>query len=134
MSVPRTALALVLLAFALAGCGGDDNGGNGGGGRSPDEQAIREAVIGFLIQGDCDTMTDKFVEAQTFQDDRAQGCEQFESGFQEPQYDADDVEITNIRVEGTRASATIGDDFSNVEAEYRFVKQGDRWRIDEVDL
>jgi hypothetical protein len=144
------ALLLAVFVLALAGCGGDDeDGGNGCGGDQAqttetqpaqtgsapeDEQAIKDAVLGYLIEGDCDTMTDKFVEDQTFQDNRREGCEQFEQLHEKPQYDAEDVNITDIRVEGTRASATIGDDVSNVEADYKLVKEGDTWRIDEVDL
>ena len=154
-------LLFAVVVLALAGCGGDDegDGGNGGGeaettetqpaqtGTGPeattpedgaaspgDEQAIRDAVLGYLIEGDCDTMTDKFVEEQTFSDNRREGCEQFEQLHQEPRYGPDDVNITDIRIEGTRATATIGDDVSNIEAKYKFVKEGDKWRIDEVDL
>ena len=158
----RLALLLAVLVLALAGCGGDDDGGGNGNGdqaettetqpaqtdtapeattpesggpASPDdEQAIKDAVLGYLIEGDCDTMTDKFVEDQTFSDNRREGCEQFEQLHEEPQYEAEDVNITEIQVQGTRATATIGDDVSNVEAKYKFVKEGDKWRIDEVDL
>jgi hypothetical protein len=156
------ALLLTLVALVLTACGGDDDNGGGGNGdgaettetqpaqtdtqpettppedggpASPeDEQAIKDAVLGYLIEGDCDTMTDKFVEDQTFQDNRREGCEQFEQLHEKPQYDAEDVNITDIRIQGTRATATIGDDVSDVEADYKLVKEGGAWRIDEVDL
>ena len=53
------------------------------------EDAVKEAVLKWTFEGDCDLMTDKFLEAQAFVGDtREERCDFFEKAFVEPQYKA----------------------------------------------
>src|SRR5688500_10889499 len=82
---------VLLLALVAFGCGGDEEAGSttaadectatsattatGG----DDLAAIEVTVKGWLREGGCERMTDKFLEDQTFQDDPEEACETFES-------------------------------------------------------
>ena len=130
---PASVAAIVLVA-GLLGCGGGDGGGSRSSGADGE---VEETIITWLLEGDCDVMTDKFLEDQVLIGDdnsRAENCELFENLFIEKQYGADDVKITDVEITGSEATAMVGDDFSNVESTYTLVKQDGKWRIDSADL
>ena len=115
-------------------CG--DDGGSGSSVSGPEEE-VRETIITWLLEGDCDVMTDGFLKEQVLIGDdntREENCELFEDLFVEKQYDADDVKITDVEITRSEATAVVGDDFSNVESTYMLVKEGGQWRIDSADL
>lgn len=154
--VPATALALV-----AAGCGGDDENksepaaetapaqtqsteaqkpaesapteapaADAGG-----EDAVRETILKWTFEGDCELMTDKFLEEQAFVgDNRTERCKYFEDSFQKPQYKESDVKFRKVTVTGDKAVAVIGSDIANVESEYTLVAEGGQWKIDGADL
>ena len=126
---PLIAVALAMLA--LAGCGGDDGGGSAAG---TDEEAITETIRGWLTEGGCERMTDKFLEAQTFIDEPEQACETFEAGFTAPGYSADDIVVSEIEIEGDRATATVGDETTDITSEYTLVREDGQWKIDKAEL
>jgi hypothetical protein len=130
----RSAIVAILIA-ALMGCGSDD-GGSGSDSSGP-EGAVKETIITWLLEGDCDTMTDAFLKEQVLIGDentRQENCDLFENLFVEKQYDADDVRITDVEITGAEATAVVGDDFSNIESTYTLVKGEGKWRIDSADL
>jgi hypothetical protein len=99
------------------------------------EDAVKETIITWTFEGDCDTMTDKFLEEQAFVgDNRTERCKYFEDSFQKPQYEESDVKFRKVTVTGNKAVATVGSDISNVESDYHLVSEGGSWKIDEVDL
>jgi len=127
-------LLLALTLVAVAACG--DDGGSGSSVSGPEEE-VRETIITWLLEGDCDVMTDGFLKEQVLIGDdntREENCELFEDLFVEKQYDADDVKITDVEITRSEATAVVGDDFSNVESTYMLVKEGGQWRIDSADL
>lgn len=127
----RFAVAAALLALALAGCGG---GGDSASPATP-EDAVKETILKWTFEADCNLMTDKFLEQQaSVGDTRAQRCKTFEDTFQKPQYSRSDVKFRKIVVTGNTAVATVGSDIANITADYRLIAAGGRWRIDEVDL
>ena len=131
----RSGAVLALLVLALTS-GGDDGGGGSGSTASGPEGEIEETILTWLLEGDCDTMTDQFLEDQVLAvgDSRQENCELFQDFFIEKQYEADDVKITDIEITGSEATAVVGDDFSGIESTYTLVKEGGRWRIDSAEL
>lgn len=130
----RHLLLAVALGGVLLGCG--DGGGSDTSISGP-EEAVRETIITWLLEGDCDVMTDDFLKEQVLIGDdntRAENCELFEDLFVEKQYDADDVKIADVEITGSEATAVVGDDFSNVESTYTLVKEDGQWRIDAAEL
>jgi hypothetical protein len=161
---PAWILCLLVLALALAACGGDDESGDRdaaatttqpataeteagtqtapaetaeaeGGGSPEDEEAVRETILTWLLEGDCDLMTDEFLEEQAFVGDtREERCKFFEDSFQKPQYGRDAVKFRELKVTGDEATAVIGDEISNVEARYDLVRKGEGWQIASSEL
>ena len=153
--VPAAALAL-----AAAGCGDDENKNEPAASSTPaqaqtstgkepakpapgeapaadagGEDAVKGTIIDWTFEGDCDLMTDKFLEEQAFiGDDRKERCDYFEKTFSKPQYKESDVKFRKVTVNGNTATAVIGSDISNVESEYKLVVQDGKWKIDEAGL
>src|SRR3954453_23319400 len=100
--VPAVGLALV-----AAGCGsGDDKSTDKA---SSPQDAAKQAVLDWTFKGDCDLMTDKFLEAQAFiGDDRKERCDYFEKAFHKPQYQESDVKFRKVTVTGDKAVVTVG--------------------------
>ncbi len=99
------------------------------------EDAVKETILKWTFEGDCELMTDKFLEEQAFVGDtRTERCDYFEDSFQKPQYQESDVKFRKVTVTGDKAVAVIGSDISNVESEYTLVAEGGQWKIDEADL
>jgi hypothetical protein len=155
--VRLTTALIAALLLALTGCGGDDENGGGepvAGEGAPartaetpddapqpeeasedDEQAIRDTIVGWLLEGGCERMTDKFLEEQAFiGDNRTERCDFFEKAFRKPQFTKDDIKLSDVEVKGDKATAVVGDNFSNVESKYTLVRAGEGWRIDSADL
>jgi hypothetical protein len=157
LAVPAAAAALL-----MAGCGDDEDSGGDQPAASTSTQtttqaappstaeteqppageapaggsdAVKETIIKWTFEGDCELMTDKVLEEQAFVgDNRKERCKYFEDSFQKPQYSEDDVKFRKVTVNGTKATATIGSDISNVEADYKLVAVDGKWQIDEVGL
>ena len=125
-----TSFAVVLTLLVLAGCGGGDKKAD----TSP-EGVVKTTILDWMFKQDkCPYMTDKFLEAQAFiGETRAARCDFLKKTYRPPGYSKDAVKFRKVVVSGPRATAVIGDDFSNVEATYKLVKTGDRWLIDEAD-
>ena len=154
LAVPAAALAL----FA-AGCGSDDDeksdsaaSGNppaqsstaqdpagpapqqaSGGQAAGGEDAVRDTILKWTFSGDCDLMTDTFLEAQAFVGDtRAERCGYVRKTFQKPQYSESDVKFRKVEITGDKAVATVGSDIATLTADYHLVSEGGQWKIDEA--
>ncbi len=148
-------VVVVVLTLLVAGCGGsDDDGGSASNSTSQPTttqstqqtttspppitnsltEPVKQAVLKWTFEGDCDTMTDKFLKDQAFiGDTRQERCDYFEKQFQKPQYSEDDLKFRHIEVNNDRATAVVGSDIANIETKYTLLKQGDTWRIDDAD-
>ena len=131
-------LAAILVALALlaAGCGGDDGDGGGAGGGSA-EAAVEDVVKKWLIEGGCERMTDKFLEDQLLGlgDNRQQRCELFEKQHQKPQYSKDQIQVTDVKVTGRKASLVVGSaNAPDIKSTYQLVKKVEQWQIDSAEL
>jgi hypothetical protein len=99
------------------------------------EDAVKQVVLVYTFKGDCDTMTDKFLETQAFiGETRKERCAYFEKTFQKPQYKESDVKFRKVAVSGDKATVVIGSDIANVETEYSLVAEGGQWKLDEFDI
>ena len=138
----------LLAAFAI-GCGGDGSGSTDGGtsvastaptvetvsdDAGADPAAVEDTLRTWLLEGDCDVMTDKFLEDQTFISDREDACDTFETLFTEPQYGADEIEISNVEILGNKATAEVGGGGIDITSEYSLVFEGGVWKIDAAEL
>ena len=157
-----TALLLSFALIAAAGCGGDDEDEKNEPAAtttqtapttaeepttteatppaeaSPeDEEAVQETVVKWTFEGDCDLMTDKFLEDQLLGlgDNREERCDLFEKQHQKPQYSEDDIKFEDVKVTGTKASLIVTSEIApDIKTRYDLVKSGDRWQIDAADL
>jgi hypothetical protein len=128
----RIAFALTLLALLVAGCGGSGDSKTTSAAAGPD-QAVKDAILKWTFEGDCDSMTDKFLEEQAFiGDNRQERCAYLTKTFHKPQYSPDDVKFRSVKVAGTKATVVIGSDISNITTTYTLLQQGGRWRIDDA--
>ena len=146
--VPAAALALL-----AAGCGDDDKSNDNGTSANPPaqstasqetpaptadaggEDAVKQVVLDYTFKGDCDTMTDKFLETQAFiGETRTERCDYFEKTFQKPQYKDSDLKFRKVSVNGDKATVVVGSDIANIETEYSLVAEGGQWKLDEFDL
>lgn len=147
------AALLAAAALLVAGCGGSDDGD---GSATTDASAatsttastsstttsvdsgsdldqIEATVKGWILEGGCDRMTDKFLEAQTFIDDPEKACEAFQGGFTPPQYTADDIE-TDISYVNDKATVEVSGGPADVTSVYKLVNEDGTWKIDSAEL
>ena len=101
---------------------------------SGEEGKVEETLKLWLTEGGCERMTDKFLESQTFEEDPEQACETFETSFTAPSYGADDIVVSDIEIDGETATATVGDEVSDIESAYTLTNESGEWQIDSADL
>lgn len=136
------AVAALFAVVLLVGCGGDDGESAASSdsvtteesAATDDTAAVEDTIKTWLLEGDCGVMTDKFLEAQTFLSDPEAACDSFEGSFTTPPYGEDDIVVSDIESDGTKAAATVGDKISDFESRYKLVNEDGTWKIDSVDL
>ena len=102
-----------------------------------DEEAVQETVVKWTFEGDCDLMTDKFLEDQLLGlgENRKERCDLFEKQHQKPQYSEDDIKFEDVKVTGTKASLIVTSEIApDIKSRYDLVKAGDQWQIDAAEL
>jgi hypothetical protein len=102
-----------------------------------DEEAVQETVVKWTFEGDCDLMTDKFLEDQLLGlgENRKERCDLFEKQHQKPQYSEDDIKFEDVKVTGTKASLIVTSEIApDIKSRYDLVKTGDQWQIDAAEL
>ena len=123
--------ALAASVLALAGCGGGGDSSSSAPKLSAPQQAVKDTVLSWTFEGNCDAMTDKFLDDQAFfGDTRDERCAYLMKTFQKPRYSEDDLKFRSIKVTGTKATVVVGSDISNVTSTYSLLQQGGKWRID----
>ena len=156
----KRAFALVALLGALViGCGDDDSGSTGDTSVTPTDasvatvsddtstvettstdddfgelDAIESTIKTWLLEGDCDLMTDKFLEDQTFISDPKQACDTFESSFAPPQYSEEDIDVGDVQYENDKATAEVGGGGVDITSVYKLVYEDGVWKIDAAEL
>jgi hypothetical protein len=132
MSHPRllTALLALALTFALVACGGDD--GNG------EEDAVTEAMEVSATStdpADCTRLqTQEFMEQTTLETGET-AVKQCEEDAPKTFDDPTSVEVSNVSVDGSDATADIaftGGSFDGSTLSIALVKEGDQWKVNEI--
>jgi hypothetical protein len=122
-------LALSALALAACGGGGDDSG---------DEGQIEEAIETSATTSDpsnCTVLsTQAFVEQSSDETGKAavKACEE---EAKDPTNNADSVKVTNIEIDGSKATADaaiVGGGFDGQTVTIALVAEEDRWKLDQI--
>jgi hypothetical protein len=152
-------LCIAALAAIAAGCGSDDSTSTEAEATAAtatstgattsttsdgsDLDAIETTIKTWLTEGDCDLMTDKFLEEQTFNDNPTEACKTFEASFSPPAYSADDIDVTDIEYVNDKATAIVGGGPEGVSvtaggeevtSKYTLVNEDGTWKIDSAEL
>jgi hypothetical protein len=123
---------LILAALALSACGG---------GGSSDEGEIEEAIETSATTTDVSNCTElqtlKFDEqgAETQGKGAVKTCEEELEGPNAQPSKAKSVEVSNVEVDGSKATAEAaltGGGFDGQALEVALVKEGDAWKLDEL--
>jgi hypothetical protein len=121
-------LTPLVAVIALAGCG---SGAKSAPTASGPDQAVKDTILTWTFKGDCDTMTDAFLDDQAFfGDTRQERCAYITKTFQKPRYSPDDLKFRSVKVAGQRATVVVGSDIASITTTYTLVAQGGRWLID----
>jgi hypothetical protein len=123
--------ALAASVLALTGCGGGGDSSSSAPKLSGPQQAVKDTILSWTFTGNCDAMTDNFLDDQAFfGDTRQQRCAYLMKTFQKPRYSEDDLKFRSIKVAGPKATVVVGSDISNITSKYTLVEQAGKWRID----
>ncbi len=132
-----TLFASLTLAVGLVACGGGDDGDDGGGEPSGDEAAITDVITTTSTETDpthCTELeTQRFVEQTTAEtgEDALVECQEDEEDD-----DADSVEVTNVTVDGTTATADTaitGGGLDGQAVNLSLIKEGEQWKLDHIE-
>lgn len=134
--MPRKLIASVLfLPFLLTACGdGDDDSGDSSAEDSEtlpaDQAAVRDALLASFFDPSCDLLTEEYLlEKALLSDTPEEACDEHMQSFVEPQYDEDDVLISDITITGDVATAVVGSDISNITVTYELMLVDDTWKV-----
>ena len=134
----RTILTTALLVpFLLAGCGDD------GGDREdtaddqhpaeslpPEEAAVRDALVASFFDPSCDLLTEEYLlEKALLSDTAEEACEEHVQSWIEPQYDEDDVLVSDITIDGDVATAVVGSEITNITTTYELQQVDGAWLV-----
>jgi hypothetical protein len=122
------AAVFVLAPMGIVACGGDDS--------SQDEDDITAAIDRAATSGEAaactEVQTQKFIEQTGDGSTGAAAIKQCEKDAADTP--ADEVDVTNIEVDGDKATAdaaVTGSFFDGQTLELALVKDGDQWKLDE---
>src|SRR3954469_17938846 len=126
----KKTLSAALAALVIAGCGGGSSTPKSSG----PEQAVKDAILSWTFEGNCDAMTDKFLDDQAFfGDTRTERCAYLMKTFHKPAYSEDALKFRSVKVAGHKATVVVGSDIASITTTYTLLNQGGKWRIDEAD-
>ncbi len=98
-------------------------------------QAIADTIVTVDLEGDCDLLTDRFLESQVFiGDDHELACKAYEKVFVEKQYGVEDLIISDIKGTQQKATAQFGSTIADLTLTYTLVNDGGTWKLDAFDF
>jgi hypothetical protein len=128
-------LLLLVLPVTLAACGGDDDDDGGGG----DEDQIAEVIetsTKSTDPADCSKyQTESFASQLELTTPDETGLQSCEENAPETTGDPDSVDVADISVDGTSATANAtfnGGGFDGSTFALALVKEGDQWKLDQL--
>ncbi|UMG92560.1 hypothetical protein [Nocardioides sp. TF02-7] len=142
----RLLAPVLALPLVLTACGDDGGDEPAGAARetaegAPDEAEptseeaeIRDTLVAFTLEPRCDLATDDYlVERALLAETPAEACTELEDFFVEPAFEADDIAVTDIVVEGDVATAELGSDpdyvETNISVTYELMRVDGTWRV-----
>lgn len=141
--VRRGLAAALAVPLLLAGCGDDEPSGGSDGPAAEtsdaptgDEAAIQETMTAFILEPRCDLATPDYLVVLSLDDEKtpAEACEQWESFFVEPSFDADDIVYSNLEITGDTATIEVGSELINITTLYQLTKVDGTWLVSGDDF
>ena len=121
-------LVLLSLVFGLAACGGGD-------GEEDEVVEVIETSVSSTDPADCkELMTQSFLE-QTELSKGAEAVKSCEEGAEDTEGDPDSVEVSEVEVDGSSATADVafsGGGFDGQTLSVALVEEDGDWRLDEI--
>lgn len=134
-----TLAALLVLPLLLTACSDDESGDSGGGSGgddtpsvslSPEESAIKEALVATFFDPSCELLTEDYlVEKALLGDTPEEACEEYQQYWVEPAYGEEDVLVSDIRIDGDVATAVVGSEYINIETTYELTNVDGTWLV-----
>lgn len=127
---PLLLFALIASAIVLSACGG--------GGGSSDESEIEEAIQTSATSedpADCTKLATQNFEEQSTESEGAAAVKECEKEASEPESHAESVAVSEVEVEGSKASAeaaVTGGSLDGQTLEIALVKESGQWKLNEV--
>lgn len=124
----------MVLPLLLTACGdGEDSDSKDDASASgtPEEEAIKDALVDSLLDPSCDLITDEYLlklsvfGAETVEE----ACTERMNGWVEPQYDEDDILVSDIVVSGDTATAVVGSELVNITTTYELMLVDGSWLV-----
>ena len=135
---PKFLAALIVLPMLLTACSddGDDGSSKDDDSSSPtsgltdDEAAVNDALVKSLLDPDCSLLTDDYLlELALFAETVEDACTERMNNWVEPQFDEDDILITDIAIDGDVATAAVGSELINITTTYELTLVDGAWLI-----
>lgn len=134
---PRVLVAAAAIPFVLTACGGDDGGSSADDASSPtetlsaDQAAVKDVLVQSLLDPDCSLLTEDYLVKISFFGDATpeEACQQRQDGWVEPQFDEDDIVVSEINVAGDKATAVVGSELTNITTTYELTLVDGKWLV-----
>lgn len=127
----RLALPVLFLAFAtvFAACGGGES----------DEDQITDAIVTLAMNSDpanCEELATLSFLEQVEQEEGRAAIEECEEDAQDPSNDAETVDVTDVEVDGSDATATVAFEGGGLDGQtvsVALVEEDGSWKLDEIE-
>ena len=96
-----------------------------------DETAIEQTLTDFLLAPRCDLATDDYlIKRSVFGDANAKkACQELKDTFVQPQFTADDIVYSNLKITGDTATVEVGSKLINITTKYQLTKVDGTWLV-----
>jgi hypothetical protein len=130
----RLLVPALVLPLLLAACGDSDEDPQESDAASetlpPDEAAVRDALVASFFDPSCDLLTEEYLlEKALLSDTAEEACDEHMQSWVEPQYDEDDVLITDIEIDGDIATAVVGSEIADITTTYELMQVDGAWLV-----
>ena len=128
-------LAALLVPLLLTGCGDDDDGSGDSSAEEsetlPADQAeVRDALLASFFDPSCDLLTEEYLLEKAFlAETPEEACDEHMQSWVEPQYEEDDVLITDITITDDVATAVVGSELTNITTVYELMLVDGTWKV-----
>lgn len=136
---PTALVAVFVLSAVLTGCGdgndGESDSEDEGASETvetvpPDQAAVVDALVASFFDPSCDLLTEDYLlEKALLSDTAEEACDEHMRSWVEPQYDADDVLVTDVEIVGDVATAEVGSEFVNITTTYELTRVDGDWLV-----